>query len=296
MTRNPGFPRKFIAWAVMLLSLMLAACGDLPEMRERKHAADDSPRSTDSRSARPADPEVSAGNTTSTTTGERPRRTRPAPAPRRCPPGQVIGVLAAEGSAVYINGAPAHDGDEVCDGDNVTTGEGSSAQVMLGDDREGDTVQLDANTDPRFRRLPSGCVLVDAIRRGRLLAEQRRTRACLIFEVQNKLYFQRAATVHIEAIPAGAAPARAEVSVIKGEVRPLQVTTAQVQTLRLEGLEKIKRAPVTMNNKVILDMRRPEAVQFQPSEVKRSADWTRQFKLKVKPLDLKTLPKPELNQ
>lgn len=268
-----------------LFSLMLTACGDLPSITVPDRSAEAPARSGDTRSEQtPAD--------TGTSTDARRNRTGPAPGPRRCAPGQAIGILAAEGDAVYINGAPARDGDEVCDGDNVTTGAGSSAQVLIGADRDGDTVQLDANTDPRFRRLPSGCVLVDGIRRGRLLAEQRRSRTCLIFEVQNRLYFQSAATVHIHAIPAGSAPARAEVSVIRGEMRPLQTTSVQLQSMKAENLEKLKRPPVTMNNKVILDPQTPEAVQFQPNEVKRSADWTRQFKLKSRIPDLKNLQKP----
>lgn len=296
MTRHPGCPPTFRVGIVALFTMVVAACGDLPEMAESDRPTDTPPRSTEATAARPPDPPSGTDAPKAADAGAPPRRTPSGAAPRRCPPGQAIGVLTADGSAVFINGAPARDGDEVCDGDNVTTGAGTSAQVLIGDDREGDTVQLDANTDPRFKRLPSGCVLVDGIRKGRLLAEQRRKGACLIFEVQNKLYYQRAATVHILAIPAGAAPARSEVSVIKGELRPLQATPAQVQTLRVENLESLKRPPVAMNSKLILVPQKPEAVQVQPNEVKRSADWTRQFKLKSKNLDPKILRNPQINQ
>lgn len=296
MTRQTRCRRGPRAWTAVLLALVLAACGGLPGIAARDRPDETPDRGTDSRSSRGADTSAGDESSQGATVDERRRRTRPIPGARRCPPGQAIGVLAAEGGAVFINGAPARDGDEVCDGDSVTTGDGSSAQVLIGADRDGDTVQLDANTDPRFKRLPSGCVLVDGIRKGRLLAEQRRARSCLIFEVQNKLYYQRAATVHIYAMPAGAAPARTEVSVIKGELRPLQATAVQVQSVQQGELEKLKRPPVTVNNTLILVTRKPEVVQFQPSAVKRSADWTRQFKLKSNTLDLKPVPRREIPQ
>ena len=215
---------------------------------------------------------------------------------KKCPPGKALGVIATEGDKVYINGRPARDGDEVCDGDDVTTGDDSSAHVVIGDDRESDSVQLDANTDPRFRRLLSGCVLVDNLHRGRLYATQRGRRGCLIYEVQGRHYYQSGATVNVRMEPdAGARkqPRLAEFTVIRGEVRPMRTTTSQLLTLRAEQLEPLKLDPARLHSQITVVGAQDKKVTVSPQVARKSTDWTARFKLKPNAIQFKRLQFPE---
>lgn len=74
----------------------------------------------------------------------------PAPTPNyNLPPvrADAIARLAVDGPAAYINNRPAYHGTYVFNGDNVSTGPGTSAILVLND---GGTIQLDENTDPEF--------------------------------------------------------------------------------------------------------------------------------------------------
>lgn len=72
--------------------------------------------------------------------------------------GDVIGTLRVSGPNVWLNEAPARDGDQVRLGSTLATGAGSGALV---DFEEGGTLQLDENTDPVFEWLEqSKCILI----------------------------------------------------------------------------------------------------------------------------------------
>lgn len=74
----------------------------------------------------------------------------------------TIGRLRVDGPQAYINGRLAHTGSYVIDGDTVSTGERTSAIVMLND---GGQIQLDAHTDPLIRQ---GICLLLKIARGKV--------------------------------------------------------------------------------------------------------------------------------
>lgn len=89
-------------------------------------------------------------------------------------PGQSIGLLRVSGPNVWLNGAPARDGDRVAIGSSLATGPGSSALLEF---RDGGYLQLDQNTDPLFEWLAqSKCILV-RIFKGQ--AYLKRERACV---------------------------------------------------------------------------------------------------------------------
>lgn len=280
------------AWKYCVLLALGALCGCGSDPFERSEARDDPPLQREpERPVRNSDsPAADSPTSGSDGTGAS------VPGVRRCPPGKAIGVVATEGDKVYINGAPAKDGDEVCDGDEVHTGADSSAQVLIGDDRESDSVQLDANTDPRFRRLASGCILVDKLRKGRLYSEQKGRRGCLIYEVQGTYYYQSGASVNVRLEPdprSATQPRLAELTVVRGEVRPLRTTAAQLPQLRLEQLESLKLAPVRLNNQLTVVSSKPTAVQVRPEITRKATEWTTRFKLKPGTLDIKRLQTPK---
>ena len=89
-------------------------------------------------------------------------------------PGQPIGLLRVSGPNVWLNGAPARNGDQVAIGSSLATGPGSSALLEF---RDGGYLQLDQNTDPIFEWLAqSKCILV-RIFKGQ--AYLKRERACV---------------------------------------------------------------------------------------------------------------------
>src|SRR6266446_9261518 len=78
------------------------------------------------------------------------------------PPSRV-GILEVSGTQVFVNGASAHSGEAIYDGNRVTTGAGSSGLINLDG---GGSLQLDENTDPvfRFQLLKEGwCLVVNLV-------------------------------------------------------------------------------------------------------------------------------------
>jgi len=71
----------------------------------------------------------------------------------------TIARLAVDGPNAYINALRVPHGSYVRDGDVVTTGPGTSVQLLF---NQGGSVQLDQNTDPLFRLIrQSACVLME---------------------------------------------------------------------------------------------------------------------------------------
>jgi hypothetical protein len=78
------------------------------------------------------------------------------------PPSRV-GILEVSGTQVFVNGANAHSGEAIYDGNRVTTGASSSGRINLDG---GGSLQLDENTDPvfRFQLLKEGwCLVVNIV-------------------------------------------------------------------------------------------------------------------------------------
>lgn len=74
----------------------------------------------------------------------------------------TIARLAVDGQNAYINGARAPHGSYVRDGDLVTTGPGTSANLIF---NSGASNQLDQNTDPWFTLILKGaCVTMELVR------------------------------------------------------------------------------------------------------------------------------------
>ncbi|HBG06391.1 MAG: hypothetical protein A2075_05650 [Geobacteraceae bacterium GWC2_58_44] len=89
-------------------------------------------------------------------------------------PGDSIGILRVSGPNVWLNNAPANDGEPVRIGSSLATGPGSSALLEF---RDGGYLQLDENTDPIFEWLEqSKCILI-RIFKGQ--AYLKRERACV---------------------------------------------------------------------------------------------------------------------
>lgn len=78
------------------------------------------------------------------------------------PRADTIGRLAVDGPNAYINGARAPHGSYVREGDTVSTGAATSANLVL---NVGGAIQLAENTDPEFRLFRQGaCVLMSIFR------------------------------------------------------------------------------------------------------------------------------------
>ena len=75
----------------------------------------------------------------------------------------TLARLAVDGPNAFINGKRARHGSYVYDGDTVSTGRRTSANLILND---GGYVQLDEDTDPEFRLLRQGACVLMAIIRG----------------------------------------------------------------------------------------------------------------------------------
>lgn len=75
----------------------------------------------------------------------------------------TIARLAVDGQNAFINGVRVPHGSYVRDGDVVTTGPATSANLIL---NSGASIQLDQNTDPRFKLLRQGACMLLEIARG----------------------------------------------------------------------------------------------------------------------------------
>lgn len=80
------------------------------------------------------------------------------PEPRCAKEGRrQIGIVSVDGNAGFINGQPLASSEQVCEGDEVSTGAHTSARVDL---MGGGYVQLDENTDPFFLLAEGGCIII----------------------------------------------------------------------------------------------------------------------------------------
>ena len=124
----------------------------------------------------------------------------------------TIGRLRVDGPNAFINGVRVPSGSYVADGDSVTTGERTSAIVVLND---GGEIQLDADTDPLIRQ---GVCLIMEMVRGRVAL---RNLKCQEFKGPGGVHGRARSFVHIEA---GAQATR--VTVLTGEVNMFSPTEA----------------------------------------------------------------------
>lgn len=129
------------------------------------------------------------------------------PAPPQLPPcgAGTIGRLSVDGSNAFVNGRQASGGQCVFDGDTVSTGERTSAMLIL--NQGGGYVQLDQHTDPLFKQ---GACMLMKILRGRVLFSNMR---CQEFEDGFRMAGAAGSLVHIES-----AERESQVTVIDGRV------------------------------------------------------------------------------
>lgn len=138
--------------------------------------------------------------------------------------GDDIGVLRVSGPNVWLNGAPAGDGDTVRLGNSLATGAGSSALLEF---RNGGYLQLDQNTDPIFEWLDQTKCLLVRIFKGQ--AFLKKERACvegpnisMVLDSEVNLLL-------------GAPPAPSQVTLLRGSAR----VTAPVQTKLVPGQQLV---------------------------------------------------------
>jgi hypothetical protein len=131
----------------------------------------------------------------------------------------TIDRLAGDGQNAYINGVRAPHGSYVRDGEVVTTGPGTSANLIL---NSGASIQLDQNTDPLFKLIRQGaCVLMEIIRGQAAVATND---ACVEFRNDR---LDTAGVAH-SVINIHAAEREVRVTVIEGQVQMLRPGDAMV--------------------------------------------------------------------
>lgn len=167
--------------------------------------------------------------------------------------GGEIGVLRVSGPNVWLNDAPASDGDPVRFGNSVTTGAGSSAKVEFTD---GGYLQLDQNTDPIFEWLEqSKCILIRIVKGQAYLKKER---ACVegpnIAMVLNS-------EVNLRVQPP---PAPSEVTVVRGSVE----VTQPVPILLIKG----QQMTTTVAG------RAPAVRTLSPDQLRSIAAWQREYR------------------
>lgn len=160
----------------------------------------------------------------------------------------TIGRLRVDGANAFINGIRVPTGSYVRDGDTVTTGERTSAIVVLND---GGEIQLDADTDPLIRQ---GVCLIMEIVRGRAAL---RNLKCQDFKGPRGVHGRARSFVHIEA---GAQDTR--VTVLAGEVSMFSPTEATLGP----DMQYVALAEGTA-----------QVLQLTPEQAVATVAWTRNY-------------------
>jgi hypothetical protein len=153
------------------------------------------------------------------------------------PPKDLIGTLRISGPNVFLNGSGAENGMSVYNGDNVTTGSGSSAIVVL---PNGGSVQLDENTDPIFtwERFQTGICLIVKIFRGQAWVDE--SEYCVgLINSNTDLLINSKVNIKI-------APSRSVITVLEGNVtierpRKLRIQASEQVTISERGIEGVRK-------------------------------------------------------
>lgn len=165
----------------------------------------------------------------------------------------TIARLAVDGQNAYINGVRAPHGSYVRDGEVVTTGPATSANLIF---NSGASIQLDQNTDPLFKLIRQGaCVLMEIIRGQAAVATNN---ACVEFSNER---LDTAGVAH-SVINIRAAEREVRVTVIEGQVQMLRPGTAMIGASQ----EYISTAGG-----------RWQVRNITPGELARSGVWTRDY-------------------
>lgn len=172
--------------------------------------------------------------------------------------GDSIGVVRVSGPNVWLNNAPARDGETVRIGSSLATGAGSSALLEFED---GGYLQLDQNTDPIFEWLEqSKCILI-RIFKGQ--AYLKRERACV--EGPNlSLVLNSEVNIRIKKQPGGLS----EVTLVSGSA------------------EIAVPAPVKLlpGQRYVASERRIASLRtLSPGELRSLIDWRRDYRFKPLP-------------
>lgn len=176
------------------------------------------------------------------------------PAYKLPPPREdAIARLAVDGQNAYINGVRAPHGSYVRDGEVVTTGPATSANLIF---NSGASIQLDQNTDPLFKLVRQGaCVLMEIIRGQAAVATNR---ACVEFRNER---LDTAGVAH-SVINIRAAEREVHVTVINGEVQ----------------MARPGPATVRMNQDYVsTEGGRWQVRQITPAEAMGAGAWTRDY-------------------
>jgi hypothetical protein len=133
----------------------------------------------------------------------------------------MLARLAVDGPNAYINNARVPHGSYVRDGDVVTTGPGTSVNLIM---NSGASIQLDQNTDPLFRLIRQGaCVLMEIVRGQAAVATNG---ACVEFRSER---LDTAGVAH-SVIDIVAAEHESRVTVIEGQVDMFRPGAAALRT------------------------------------------------------------------
>lgn len=142
----------------------------------------------------------------------------------------TIARLAVDGQNAYINGVRAPHGSYVRDGEVVTTGPATSANLIF---NSGASIQLDQNTDPLFKLLRQGACMLIEIARGQ--AAVATNNACVEFST---VRFDTRGLAH-SLINIRAAEREVRVTVIEGQVEMLRpgatILNANQEYIATEG-------------------------------------------------------------
>lgn len=205
-----------------------------------------------------------------------------------CGGGEAVGVLNVTGGDVSLNGRPGRDGDAVCDGDQVSTGAGGGASIVIGDDRQSDFVQLNENTDPRFTWLKgSHCLWVHELRYGQVLADNSRRRTCMLVRTPDVDSLSTGGRVLYTARPARRGEAaKTEITVVHGRVSALAVPDPhRLQAMSPVQISRLSQVSYAPDIRVTYSARRIVQPQLRlpRQEVLEAVRWSDALKLEAAP-------------